>query len=501
MTYNPNKAFAESMKAAGIGGLSGKPTTSAAKTILDRFKEQTQKNSGSTYDEIALPSEKKIDQKIEGLGGKKPTKDDRNLDQKIFDGMMSYGARFLGLNRPDPRADDMFILDAYNSDPMFVIPDPVPVTETGINTGTYDFIDMSKPVGMLTSGPKQPKTQPNIDTTPQIGGVDEVPTIDRNQVVGKGLGSPQGAAATMESVPNIPDVVQGRKTADYTIQSGDTLSELANITGSTVEELMALNNIKNKNRIFAGKDIKIPIYRDSDAEVVANASSMKELEPIKAGYFPLVNALPPVTPPEKTNTFIENIGMFGEGDHGSTPVVTKDAAEAGKPDSEKSLDIGYGHKIKRGSKEDTSGEIYGIKYKNADGSYIPLTKEQKLTILRKDFEKHTNEARNSGWDRKLKEKGGSWNELDPKYQNALSSLAINVGGAKAGNKWTKVLDAAMAEDPVAFAKELRRMDTGKHTAGMDNRVMKELFYAGIITNRSEVEDVLPKATIGSGVPG
>ena len=74
----------------------------------------------------------------------------------------------------------------------------------------------------------------------------EVPTIDRNQVVGTGLGSPQGAAATMESVPNIPDVVQGRKTADYTIQSGDTLSELANITGSTVEELMALNNIKNK---------------------------------------------------------------------------------------------------------------------------------------------------------------------------------------------------------------------------------------------------------------
>ena len=36
MTYNPNKAFAESMKAAGIGGLSGKPTTSAAKKIQDR---------------------------------------------------------------------------------------------------------------------------------------------------------------------------------------------------------------------------------------------------------------------------------------------------------------------------------------------------------------------------------------------------------------------------------------------------------------------------------
>ena len=292
MTYNANKAFAESMKAAGIGGLSGKPTTSAAKRIQDRFREQAQKDSGSTYDEIALPSEKKIDQKISGLGGKKPTKDDRNLDQKIYDGMKYYGAKFFGLNKPDPRDDDMFILDAYNSDPMFVIPDPVPVTETGINTGTYDFIDMSKPVGMLTSGPSQPRTQPNIDTTPQIGGVDEVPTIDRNQIVGKGLGSPQGAAATMEGVPNIPGET---KTADYTIQSGDTLGEIAKATGSTVEELMALNNIKNKNRIVAGKDIKIPIYKSSDAEVVTNATSMKELEPIKTAY-PLVNALPPLKP-------------------------------------------------------------------------------------------------------------------------------------------------------------------------------------------------------------
>lgn len=306
MTYNANKAFAESMKAAGIGGLSGKPTTSAAKRIQDRFREQTQKDSGSTYDEIALPSEKKIDQKILGLGGKKATKDDRNLDQKIFDGMMYYGAKFLGLNRPDPRADDMFILDAYNSDPMFVIPDPVPVTETGINTGTYDFIDMSKPVGMLTSGPKQPKTQPNIDTTPQIGGVDEVPTIDKNQVVGKGLGSPQGAAATMEGVPDVSDetteLLKGKKTAAYTIQSGDTLGEIAEATGSTVEELMILNNIKNKNKIFAGADIKIPIYRKGDAKIVTNATSMEELKPVKASYT-LTLALPPLKPDVSKDTY------------------------------------------------------------------------------------------------------------------------------------------------------------------------------------------------------
>tara|TARA_B100000513_G_scaffold75296_1_gene30405 strand:- start:10 stop:1386 length:1377 start_codon:yes stop_codon:yes gene_type:complete len=288
MTYNANKAFAESMKAAGIGGLSGKPTTSAAKSIQDRFREQTQKDSGSTYDEIALPSEKKIDQKISGLGGKKPTKDDRNLDQKIFDGMMYYGAKFLGLDKPDPRDDDMFILDAYNSDPMFVIPDPIPVTESGINTGTYDFIDMSK----LASGPSQPKTQPNMDTAPQIGDVDDTPVTTPKV---PSLMTPP----TMEGVPNIPDET---KTADYTIQSGDTLSQIAKATGSTVKELMAINNIKNKNKIFAGADIKIPIYRKGDAEVVKSATSMKELEPIKASYN-LALALPPLKPDVSADTY------------------------------------------------------------------------------------------------------------------------------------------------------------------------------------------------------
>lgn len=335
MTYNANKAFAESMKAAGIGGLSGKPTTSAAKRIQDRFREQTQKKNrrGSTYDEIALPSEEQVDKRIAGLGSpSKPDTDDRNLDQKIYDGMKYYGAKFFGLNKPDPRDDDMFILEAYNSDPMFVIPDPVPVTESGINTGTYDFIDMSKPVGMLTSDPSQPRTQPNIDTTPQIGGVDEVPTIDRNQVVGKGLGSPQGAAATMEGVPNIPDVVQSKKTADYTIQSGDTLGEIAKATGSTIEELMTLNNIKNKNKIIAGADIKIPIYRDSDVEVVKNAASIKELEPIKTAY-PLVNALPPLKPKIPLNDAI------------ITRLKTEEGIDyvAEKKFGEKFYTIGHGH--------------------------------------------------------------------------------------------------------------------------------------------------------------
>ena len=160
--------------------------------------------------------------------------------------------------------------------------------------------------------------------------------------------------------------------------------------------------------------------------------------------------------------------------------------------------MGYGHKVK--ASEDASGVIHGIPFKKADGTYIPLTEDQKRIILKKDMEAETNLALETGWNKKLAEKGTSWDNLDYKYKNALTSLAFNVGGVKAANQWDAVLDAARDKNAVEFAKQLRRMDNKKYTAGMDNRVMKELYYSGIIENRSEVSSVLPKATAGSGVP-
>ena len=62
--------------------------------------------------------------------------------------------------------------------------------------------------------------------------------------------------------------------------------------------------------------------------------------------------------------------------------------------------------------------IHGIKFQNEDGTYIPLTEAQKREILKKDFEVETNLARSKGWDRKLKARGSSWDELDYKYKNA-----------------------------------------------------------------------------------
>jgi LysM repeat protein len=57
----------------------------------------------------------------------------------------------------------------------------------------------------------------------------------------------------------IPEVSNISETSSYTIQSGDTLSELAAQNNTTVEELMAHNpQIENPNLIYTGDQLNIP---------------------------------------------------------------------------------------------------------------------------------------------------------------------------------------------------------------------------------------------------
>ena len=111
-----------------------------------------------------------------------------------------------------------------------------------------------------------------------------------------------------------------------------------------------------------------------------------------------------------------------------------------------------------------------------------------LNLARKDSVDKNN-VKQKGWDSKLKDIGTSWDKLDTKYQNVLTSLAYNVGGTGAGQQWKAVLQAAKDENILDFAKELRREDGGKITKGMDNRVIRELYAAGIIDSFEDVSSV------------
>ena len=43
----------------------------------------------------------------------------------------------------------------------------------------------------------------------------------------------------------------------YVIQAGDTLSQIAQNNGTTVNQLVSWNNIKNANLIYAGQKIRV----------------------------------------------------------------------------------------------------------------------------------------------------------------------------------------------------------------------------------------------------
>lgn len=205
---------------------------------------------------------------------------------------------------------------------------------------------------------------------------------------------------------------------------------------------------------------------------------------------------------ETTNTFSTSIAEF-ETDHGDIPVPTNDASEANLPEAQRSKDVGYGHKVKPA--EEASGMIHGVRFKDDQGNYIPLTEAQKQTILEGDMDANVDLARSDteggiGWDTKLANINSSWDALDSDYKDVLTSLAFNVGGENAGRSWTAVLTAARDENVTEFARHIRRKDAGRYTAGMDNRAVKELYAAGLITGRRDVSTQLPLADYRSGVP-
>lgn len=66
-----------------------------------------------------------------------------------------------------------------------------------------------------------------------------------------------GSNGGSEKIPEIE--IPDQRYINITIIKGDTLSQLAITYGTTVEELVKINNIQNPNLIYAGENLKVPI--------------------------------------------------------------------------------------------------------------------------------------------------------------------------------------------------------------------------------------------------
>ena len=83
-----------------------------------------------------------------------------------------------------------------------------------------------------------------------------------------------------EYVSRVNSILSGPKSAyfEYTIQKGDSLSKIAYLYDTTVEELCAINNIANKNLIVAGQKILIPT---APADIIAPETEENQEKPVE----------------------------------------------------------------------------------------------------------------------------------------------------------------------------------------------------------------------------
>ena len=113
-------------------------------------------------------------------------------------------------------------------------------------------------------------------------------------------------------------------TAVYVVQTGDTVGTIASRAGMTQAELLAMNNIRNRNRIYPGQELRLrraaiepPAISIDPAAVLAAAESMPAPEPVLAAQPTTASEPAPAaaTPPEPEPLIIDE------------PVAVADAAD------------------------------------------------------------------------------------------------------------------------------------------------------------------------------
>ena len=241
---NPGQQAAESMRSVGIGGLGGRTTTAAAQRIQDQFSMfRDDDDRGSTYDYIPQTV-------TSGLGTPltftQPTmeeskkEDDRNLDQKIYDKMKEFGAKFFS---PPKETSSDYVLDVYETSPMFRIPTVPEVTEMGIEKS------FEQKLQEMFDSQGQNVYTPEIEGT---GSYDEVPAPSTNKNLMR------------NRINNILKDVIAPNSKEYEIQKGDTLSDISLREGVRVEDLAQVNEIENPNLILEGGTLIIPQVQEME---------------------------------------------------------------------------------------------------------------------------------------------------------------------------------------------------------------------------------------------
>lgn len=243
---------AQSMRAAGIANVGGKATTSSARDIQERFGRGLGSRKRKRKDR-ATPD-------VEDVGGVK------SFMNSIFDWFNSSGASEPKMP-PSYDGSSVYERSEFDIRPTPVTSSVLDAAPTGYDPYGIDTLNFGKGVDTNTdTAPETPESakidvfdplnmKEKVQRDSETPGLMTPPSVEQPSVTGgKSLltEAPETIRKTIESImltdPDVP----------YVIQKGDTLSEIAAKTGTTVKELQELNKIKKANEIFAGDELVIP---------------------------------------------------------------------------------------------------------------------------------------------------------------------------------------------------------------------------------------------------
>ena len=277
---NPGKQFADSMKAGGGGrnmsGIGAKPAPSRTSTF-DQFKRRDT-NRGLGSRPITFGGGQDNNPNRDEAENKSSVK---KLYEKTVNFLKSFGA-------DEPEA---LIVDGqrvYQGPAFRGFQPTIPTENFGGRFGKQQYLFDSPELGIKTTRSPVPPTLPP-GTVNRLGVNRDNPRLNMFGV-NRGFTKPPASPElpTSPDVPaNVDAITRGISQAliptevDYTIKVGDTLSEIAKDRGTTVEVLMELNNIKEKDKdtIFAGDKLKVPpkkakTYKDVDDDKFASSGQI-----------------------------------------------------------------------------------------------------------------------------------------------------------------------------------------------------------------------------------
>ena len=111
------------------------------------------------------------------------------------------------------------------------------------------------------------------------------PVIDNSKFIPKGyllrLPVHVSVDSLMAAIPESAFASRQKQSKYYKIGYGDNLSNIARRFGTSVETLMALNNISNAHFIRRGMTIRLPVESDTQLLVAVNQKEKAEMKPVQ----------------------------------------------------------------------------------------------------------------------------------------------------------------------------------------------------------------------------